>query len=213
MAVTHDSGTPGEHIEPYALPLMEGRVITSHGEITTGNLPTAEDLEAMIEQSRAEGYAAGHAEGFASGQGEMNRALQVLGAISTELDAPLGELDKELITMVADLVALVAKNLIRRQLVVEPDEIVGIVQDAVKQLPLAQREIAIHLHPSDLEVIQKIYLQQDQAPTWALNPDPTISQGGCIVETEVSQIDATVESRIGQIVARMLGDDRNQNGE
>ena len=211
MTVLAHSELPEEHIEPYALPLMEGRVITRQGEINTGNIPTAEDIEALIAQSREEGFAAGHAEGFAQGADEVSRALGVLTQMSHELAEPLQFLDQEIASMVADLVALVAKNLIRRQLAVEPDEIVGIVQDAVKQLPLSQREIAVHLHPKDLDIIQRVYRDQEQSLPWVLNADPTITQGGCMVETAVSQIDASVESRVAQIVATMIGDERGQD--
>ena len=210
-AVNVSDATEDYVVEPYALPLMEGRVVTTHGEINTGNIPTAEDIETLIEQSRQEGFSAGHEEGFAQGKQEAEQAIGVLSRIAAEFTDPLEQLDDEVTKTLVELITLVAKNLIRRQLVVEPDEIVAVVQDAVKQLPLSQREIAVHLHPSDLEVIQRIYLDAEQAPPWALNADPTITQGGCMVETEVSQIDATVESRIGQIVATMIGDERGSN--
>ena len=211
MAVTNENEVPDERIEPYALPLMEGRVVTRDGEINTGNIPTAEDIEALIAQSQAEGFSAGHAEGFAQGSEALTQALNLFSSMSRELSEPLQILDAEMASTIADLVALVAKNVIRRQLVVEPEEIVAIVHDAVKQLPLSQREIAVHLHPGDLEIIQRAYIDQEQAPPWVLKADPTITRGGCIVETEVSLIDASVESRVGQIIATMTDDERGQN--
>ena len=117
MAVMNENEVPDERIEPYALPLMEGRVVTRNGEINTGNIPTAEDIEALIAQSQAEGFSAGHAEGFAQGSEALTQALNLFSTMSSELSEPLQVLDDEMASTIADLVALVAKNVIRRQLV------------------------------------------------------------------------------------------------
>ncbi|RMG30702.1 MAG: flagellar assembly protein FliH, partial [Gammaproteobacteria bacterium] len=43
---------------------------------------------------------------------------------------------------------------------------------------------------------------------WKLVEDPTLSRGGCRVETESSRIDATVEQRLHAVLARFLGGER-----
>jgi flagellar assembly protein FliH len=43
---------------------------------------------------------------------------------------------------------------------------------------------------------------------WSVIEDPTLSRGGCIVRTEVSQVDARLESRISAVIASALGEER-----
>ena len=43
---------------------------------------------------------------------------------------------------------------------------------------------------------------------WSLIEDPTLTRGGCIVQSEASRIDARLESRIAAIAASALGDER-----
>ena len=59
--------------------------------------------------------------------------------------------------------------------------------------------------PNDLEVLQRVYAEQQRTLSWHLEADSTITRGGCLIKTEVSTLDATVESRVGEIVATMLG--------
>ena len=47
--------------------------------------------------------------------------------------------------------------------------------------------------------------------SWRVEADPLISRGGCIVETETSRIDATVESRIAAIASKMFGGERESD--
>jgi flagellar assembly protein FliH len=43
---------------------------------------------------------------------------------------------------------------------------------------------------------------------WKIQQDPLLTRGGCRVSTGDSRIDATVESRLGAVIARVLGDSR-----
>ena len=208
MSVPVSSPISEDRVEPYALPLVEGRVVTRHGEITTGNIPTADDISSLIEQSKAEGYTVGYQEGLLHGQEEVTAQIALLAQIAQQLDSPLDAIDDEVIQSIAGLIGVVAKNVVRRQLVVEPDEVVGVVRDAVKQLPLSDRKITVHLNPSDADILNAALGEQSESQSWNVQSDPSLTPGGCVVNTDVSTVDATLETRIGQIVSAMVGDER-----
>ena len=136
-----------DQIQTYILPLIEGRVVTQYGEIPAGDIPTAENIESLIAQSKAEGFAVGHAEGLAQAERDLEHCSQIVEHINQEFATPLNDLDEEVAQAVAELIGLAAKHIVHRQLVVEPAEIVGIVQDAITQLPIAEREICIFSSP------------------------------------------------------------------
>lgn len=196
-----------ERIKLFSLPLVEGKVVTAYGELTTGNQPSAEDVAALIEQSTADGYAAGFQQGLAEGKQEVERRIGLLEEVIEQLKSPLEALDEEVLQSITKLVSLVAKQIVRRQLTTDPTGIVDIVRDAVRQLPISDRKITIYINPSDLEIIGGVLNAEGSDTSWALEPDPTLSQGGCIVKTDVSEIDASLEKRISQIVAAMSGDE------
>ncbi len=192
-----------ERVEPYALPLMEGRVVTRHGELTTGKLPTADDIATLIEQSKTEGYTAGYQEGFERGQQDINAKIELLTQVAKQLDSPLDALDDEVMQSIAALAAAVAKSVVRTHLIAQPEEIVAVVRDAVEHLPLSDREITIHLHPEDLTLVESTLNEQPIAHAWTLHADTSLSPGGLIVNTNISTVDATLETRIEKIASAM----------
>ena len=53
-------------------------------------------------------------------------------------------------------------------------------------------------------------LRDDQSH-WQFEPDPLIARGGCMVETESSRIDASVETRLAAIASKMFGGERGSD--
>ncbi len=197
---------------------------------------TVDQIEAMqkqaydeaFEQGRQQGYEQGLKQGFEKGHGqgietgrkegyeesqhllqkqvaELNKLLEALAEPFKELDA---EVENELVT----LVIAIAKHIIRREIKLDPAQIVGVIREAVNVLPLSTQGITLNLHPEDAELVRSVLKLDENPPPWRLQDNPLITRGGCMVETEVSSVDATLEKRLSDVIAAMLGDDRQQDG-
>ena len=101
----------------------------------------------------------------------------------------------------------------RRELKTEPGEVVGVVRETLKYLPVASRGIRLRLNPDDSELVRDALSLGHDVLDWQLEADPLIARGGCIVETESSRIDASVEARLAAIVAKMFGGERESDRE
>ena len=204
-----------DDIARYELPTIEGMLLGDSAE--GASMPTARQVEALHQQAYSEGIAAGHAEGYAAGEqravDESAQRVMVLDGILSDLSAPLAELDSELVASVADLAILIAKLLVRRELKTEPGEVVGVVRETLKYLPVASRGIRLRLNPDDSELVRDALSLGHDVLDWQLEADPLIARGGCIVETESSRIDASVEARLAAIVAKMFGGERESDRE
>lgn len=202
-----------EEVSRYEFPEVEGRLV---GDFEGGAaMPTARQLETLHRQAWSEGYSTGEAEGYAAG---IARADALLGDRAARLDgilreftAPLASLDQELIESVADLAVLIARHLVRRELRTEPGEIVGVVRETMRHLPLATRGTTLRLNPEDVELVRSALGLGDETQSWRTEPDPLVTRGGCIIESESSRIDATVESRLAAIASRMFGGERGSD--
>jgi flagellar biosynthesis/type III secretory pathway M-ring protein FliF/YscJ len=63
------------------------------------------------------------------------------------------------------------------------------------------------MHPEDANLLRKIFsLENQPSSSWSIAEDPSIARGGCMVTTETSKIDATIEKRISEIFAHVFGD-------
>jgi flagellar assembly protein FliH len=169
------------------------------------SLPTAEEIEAIQREAWEEGYRAGHAEGLAAGQAEIEARAARWQALLNSLTQPLEAAEGELETALLELALALAKQLVRRELKTQPDEIIPVVREALGALPAAAREVVVHLHPEDAALVRDTIHSPGSA--WRIEEDSAISRGGCVVVTPTSRVDATLERRIAQLVTNVLGEE------
>jgi len=188
--------------ERWELPLVSGPTVSSS---------TAKELESIHEQAYNEGFALGQKEG----QQQLDNNIASLRSIIEMLTEPLKELDDDVVNQLAQLSMAVAKQVIRRELHTEEGEIVGIVREAMTALPASTRKIILNIHPDDAELVRNAFSLGDEAESdelrWKLIEDPMITRGGCMVSSENSRIDATVEGRLNRIINTLLGGERESD--
>jgi flagellar assembly protein FliH len=180
---------------------------------------TIEDIDALQKQAQQEGYkagfeqgqTAGHQAGLESGKLDVNNKLTSLRQILATLNTPLEELDSEMERDIVALVTTVARQVIRREIKVEPEHVIGAVRAALAVLPINDRKIKIFLHPQDIELVKKGLSLDDDDDRWRWIDDPTMSQGSCRLETANTLIDASVEARIEGVVNKLLGGERTDD--
>lgn len=166
------------------------------------------------QEGQAEGYQRGYAEGLAGGRDEVLLRVQKLDQILEFVGRPLKQLDATVEEELAWLATEIARRLVRRELRAAPGEIVAVVREAVGLLPVASANVQVRLHPDDARLIREVLsLGRDDEPVWRIVEDQTLSRGGCVVNADLSRIDATVEKRLGAVIATVLGDEREQNAK
>jgi flagellar assembly protein FliH len=131
-----------------------------------------------------------------------------LSAVLELLARPLEQLDAEVEKELLQLALAVGKQLARRELRVDPGQIIGIIRESLAQLPAAARETRIHLHPDDAATVRERLAVTNNERAWSIVEDPTLSRGGCVVRTQTSQVDVRLESRISAVIASALGEER-----
>jgi flagellar assembly protein FliH len=184
---------------------------------------TVEEIEAMQKQAYDESFIQGEKEGFQQGyeQGlkkgyEDNEQLvkaqaAQLGELMEALSEPFKRLDDEVEKQLITLAIAVATQIIRREIKLDPGQVVGAVKQAINVLPLSAQKITLYLHPEDADLVRSALLLDDLSPAWTVNEDPLITRGGCLVDTDVSHIDATVENRLSAVIANLLGGEREKD--
>lgn len=179
----------------------------------------AEAFEQGKQQGYAEGQAQGHAEGYQAGYKQgyeeslhlLQKQAAELTSLLEALSEPFKNLDDAVEQELVKLTIAIASQLIRRELKLEPGEIVGVVREAINALPLSSQKVTVNLHPEDAALVRSALKLDDNMPPWRLQENPLLSRGGCTVETEVSSIDASVESRLAAVVATVLGGERRED--
>lgn len=205
MSEPHPRTAP---VELWQLPEVKGRVVG------LGDQRRAQELEAREAQQRAE--ARGYEAGLARAQSEVRARATVLEERIKRLDEvlgllarPLEQLDAEVERELVQLAVAVGKQLARRELTIEPGQVIAIVREALAQLPAAARDVRVHLHPQDATTVRERLSAPSAERVWTVIDDPALSRGGCLVQSESSRVDARFESRVAAIAAGALGDERS----
>ncbi|MBA1291863.1 flagellar assembly protein FliH [Pseudomonas lurida] len=177
---------------------------------------TLEELESIRQEAYNEGFAAGEKDGFRSTtlkvRQEADAALAVklasLERLMGSLFDPIAEQDTQLEKAMVRLVEHIARQVIQRELALDSSQIESVMREALKLLPLGVGNVRLYINPQDFEQVKA--LRERHEETWRIVEDAALQPGGCRVETEHSRIDATVETRISQIMAKLLDQQHEQ---
>jgi len=170
-----------------------------------------EKVNSIREQAYQEGFSKGQQEGLSSGQQQIDQTIQSLTTILNALSAPLKHVDEKLEDELVNLAVSIAKQIVRRELKIDPAQIVGVVKESLSIIPSSAQNIRVYLNPEDAEIVRKIMPVNTGERSWNIIDDPVLSRGSCNIETDTTIVDATFESRIATIAAEILGSERSND--
>lgn len=168
---------------------------------------TASEIESIQEAAHREAWEKGYQEGLAEGRPEAEKRVREITAVLDALSQPLDAVDDVVEQEISDLVCMIARQLIRRELRTSPGEIVAVVREAVEALPSGDRRVRVQLHPEDAALIRELTGHSEDV-RWELVEDPSLNRGGCLVSDRNSRVDMRLEQQIGRVLAAMLGEER-----
>ena len=96
---------------------------------------------------------------------------------------------------------MLARQVVRSEVTQRPELIVQVAQDAIGAVILSARHLRLRLHPQDVPLVEAGAADLLQARQVLLQADATLSPGGCVVESDLGQVDARIEQRWAQAVA------------
>ncbi|CUI04994.1 flagellar assembly protein FliH [Massilia antarctica] len=172
------------------------------------NWPSEDELAAIREQARLEGFDAGHAAGYADAQalGREESAAEIanLQSIAATFAQALTQADEHIANDMLELTLHLARNMLRTALAVKPELIIPVIRDAISYLPVLQQPAVLMLHPDDARLVRDTISDELDKGGWRVADDANIERGGCKIDTASNQIDAQVEVR-WQRLANALG--------
>ena len=176
----HAEGFAAGHAQGHEVGLREGR-------------------EQGLREGRETGYAEGHAKGLEMARSEAERLRQLTQACAEAI----GGIEAETGEALLSLALSVAQQVLRSTLKAEPERILDLIRDVVHVDGSQQGLLKLRLNPADLELVDQ-YLEQDATISqWRLQADMSIERGGCIAETALGNIDATLQTRWQRVTSTL----------
>lgn len=158
-----------------------------------------DEASAARAQAQAEGTVAGYAAGMAQAAAERAR----LTALLAVLGAQVSEHEQGLADEILDLALALSRQLVGESLALRRELVLPVVSAALRQLPHSTRHVQLLLHPADLQLVQTLLASERLGANCQLLADATIAPGGCRIETEQCEIDATISARWKRLLASL----------
>lgn len=165
-----------------------------------------EGFESGRERGHRDGLSSGYQEGHQKGLGEgRQEALSQFDGLARPLEAALADLHKlqadyqsALRKEVVDLVAKVARQVVRCELTLQPTQLLALVDEALSVMPPSPDGIEIFLHPEERQRIME--LAPERTAGWTLMADPRLELGECRVKVGDREADAGCRQRLGAVM-------------
>jgi flagellar assembly protein FliH len=207
----HTGSPAGATIERWRLPEVQGPIVGGSREERRA-AAAEESARLALKEAEARGYEAGAARARAEASARLaalEDRVKRLDAALQLLSRPLEQLDADIESELAQLALAVGKQLARRELRIDPAQVIAILRESLALLPAAARDVRVHLHPEDAATVREHLAAPASERAWTLVEDPTLCRGGCVIQNQASRIDARLEARIAAVAASVLGDERS----
>jgi flagellar assembly protein FliH len=177
------------------------------GESAPAAPPTPAELAGQLQAARQSGYQDGYRDGLVALEAfKQSYAQQItaqMGVLAGAYRTQLEQLEHGLAVQVAEVAVALARQVVRSELTTRPEFVATVVQEALAVALAAAQQVTVHLHPDDHALVQAHAGEALAARGARLVPDAALARGGCVVETEMGVIDASLEARWRRASAAM----------
>ena len=161
--------------------------------------PDSAEQQAQVHGARQAGYQEGYRDGLVALENFKRSVLQQnaaqFGAVMRQFDEQLDALEFDMARSLARVAASIAQQVVRDELVAQPQRIARVAQEAVEAVLLSARHIVVQVNPQDLALVEQGAADAVAARGARLVGDPAIERGGCRVLSDVGTIDARIGAR------------------
>lgn len=158
--------------------------------------------EEIERQAYEKGFRKGEEEGQMAAQENAAPLLTTLKTTLSELDGIRTRIQQQLEREVVELALHVARKVVRHEVSISPDAVLGVVKEAMSHTDDPDK-ITIRLNPDDLQRLRgaEEHWQGDLENLESIHfeEDPGMECGGCYIQTEYGEIDARLEEQLRRI--------------
>lgn len=165
------------------------------------------DLEGLKQKAYEEGFQKGETEGLASGKSQIEEIVGRLGTIISDIEAFWPDLVSLHEEKILSLVCKISEQVVYGQVQIDNEVVKKSILEAFRILPEPEK-VSIFINNEDYDYIETvkddIFKDAKDLKQVSIISDESITRGGCRVESEKGDVDATLESRLGAIKENII---------
>ena len=158
-----------------------------------------EDPGIALRAARQAGYQDGYRDGMAALDAfKQSFAAQIsaqMGQVTQAYTSQMDDLQQDMARALAVSATHLARQIVRSELQSRPELVAVVAQQALETLLLSARHVTVRVHPDDHALVALGAEEVLQARGARLLSDASVTRGGCLVESDIGIIDASIETR------------------
>ncbi|MCP4633260.1 MAG: hypothetical protein GY855_10070 [candidate division Zixibacteria bacterium] len=167
-----------------------------------------EGYQSGIETGKKQGFDEGKEQGLKEGKAESeeikSKLNHIISAISEQWDEMYKSAERNIIQSAAEL----ARKTVFALKQYKPDAIEETLKNIADSIS-GRNELTIKLNTADKQnaedIIPNLFAQFSKNDSITIITDDKIAQGGCIIETELGKLDATIEKKWEEVAKHIPG--------
>jgi flagellar assembly protein FliH len=171
----------------------------------------AEQAEVLRQQGYAEGFVQGRAQAMLEAQRQINEFISNQGQeaarqFAAQLESARTQLESAEQTTaqgVLELACELARQVLRHEISSNPNVLMPVIREALGLLFADSRVVLVKLNPLDLDVLQDVLREEFPGVTLNLQADPSITRGGCLIESGGTVVDGRLEKRWSRAIGAL----------
>jgi flagellar assembly protein FliH len=206
-----------------ALKRIEEEVARANSKIESDRQRATTEVQAVFDKANQEGYRAGYERGLQQGLTEQEAAYRsrlqeeidkrtesitrTIEAAANEITRLPAEWIREWEPQAMDLIVSIASRVARKVVSSDDETVVRTLREILSMVARAPA-IVVYLHPADMETVKlrSVDLQAvvGRSANIRFEAQSDLDRGGCRVETDHCQIDASVETQIARLLDEIV---------
>ncbi len=136
---------------------------------------------------------------------ERNR----IDSFARNIEASLAEFRHALERDGVKLAIAIAERIVKREVQVDSETVLRQIQEAIRRL-VGVDKVKIRVHPNDEELVRSmrssLIAGSDAVRELAIEMDESIAPGGCVLESDSGNVDASISTQLERIESALFGD-------
>lgn len=165
-------------------------------------------METEILQREEEAYARGLQDGLAAVETGLNQTVEAFAKAAEEISVLRRDLLQNASRDMAQLAMAIARRVIHVELSINPEVVLETIQMAL-QAAINSDEFRIKVNPQDFALVTERKPQMLASVSGLKNviieSDHHVGRGGALLESDLGEVDATIESQTASIERQLLG--------
>jgi flagellar assembly protein FliH len=161
-------------------------------------------LAALEREAFTKGYAQGERAGLEAGgkraEAMLRRVAQTIEELGGLRQSLIQETEREMVQLALTL----ARRVVHREVTLDPELAAALAHVALDRLGTTT-PATIRLNPEDYTIVAQDGARWGTTPVTVV-PDPSISRGGCLVESAFGSVDATIERQFDELSRALFGE-------